>query len=316
MLRIVSLIVIICMTLFNHINQVGQSFLQRLPSKAAILTYEDKVYMGFSYKHDQNFWIEFASRGPNQLMGISKFILTPHDHTWTAEAFAQVKKEELLDACTDWIGPYMVRKGFRPSSVTPNFTGGWHALEQDTLPTARTIHYTVVGVSLVVVNRIQGYNTTGSQEDILEEHVTYTLTNRGIQVQVTTKALTDCTIERYYGLQSQNSFHDGDIIYRSSEETPYPVGASSQALAHKDVTQKDYAVYAGHKHRLQVILDTDYGLGKGHYLAEDTPYAFTVNYKKSYFNLINGRSLFLKKDETMKWRGEYSFQYIHEGMTF
>ncbi len=292
-------------------NRVGEEFIDGLPSKVAILTQEDKVYMGFSYKANEDFWIEFAPRGANNLMGISKFILTPHRNRWTMNVFKQVRKKEILDACTDWIGPYMVRKGLGPSTLDSNFTGGWHALEDDTVPTAITVKHQVVGISLVVINRIQGYNTTDSKEDILEEHVTYTVTENGIEVQVVTKALTDCTIERYYGLQSQNAFHDGKVVYRGSEDTPYAVDESSNALPHKDATEKVYSVYSmSGKHRLKVTLDTGYGLGKGDYVAEDVPYAFSLNYKKSYFNLVNSMELPLKKDDIMKWRGKYSFQYM------
>ncbi len=311
MLRIVWLIILLLFSPLSIMNGVGQGFIERLPSKVAILTQEDKAYMAFPYKANENFWVEFAPRGANNLMGISKLILTPYRHIWTMEGFEQVQKEEILDACTDWVGPYMVRKGLEPPNVKAEFTGGWHALENDTVATARTVSHQVIGTRLMVINRIQGYNTTDSKEDILEEHVTYTVTEDGINVKVIIKALTDCTIERYYGLQSQNSFHDGKIIYRGSEDTPYAPDVISYALTHKDVTEKVYSVYSKNgKHRLKVTLDAGYGLGKGDYVAKDVPYAFTVTYNKSYFNLVNSRELPMKKGETTKWRGKYSFQYM------
>lgn len=94
MLRIVSLIIILLLSPLFTMNRVGEEFIDGLPSKVAILTQEDKVYMGFSYKANEDFWIEFAPRGANNLMGISKFILTPHRNRWTMNVFKQVRKKK------------------------------------------------------------------------------------------------------------------------------------------------------------------------------------------------------------------------------
>lgn len=246
-------------------------------------------------------------------MGISKILTADHGDTWDSASFAQANKQELLDACTDWIGPYMVRKGLEPTDVKPEFTGGWHAIKDYEVMTAKTISYRLDKSGLTVINRIMGYNTVEEKEYILEEEVTYTMTNGRLAVEARTKALTDCTIERYYGLQSQNSLHMGQVVYNDSEEKVYRVDESSFSKPYTGVEDKAYTVYSEDgKHRLDVDLDEGYGLGTGEYVAENQAYAFTLSYKKSYFNLVHSKELSMKKGEVIKWRGEYRLTYIQQ----
>lgn len=48
-------------------------------------------------------------------------------------------------------------------------------------------------------------------------------------------------------------------------------------------------------------------LYKGEYITKNKPWAFTTQYNKSYFNLINGKNLVLKKGTSINLSGGYYF---------
>ena len=59
------------------------------------------------------------------------------------------------------------------------------------------------------------------------------------------------------------------------------------------------------QHRLKLVLNTGEGIGTSEYLGDGLPKAFSASYRKSYFNLVNGKELIMKKGETVFWKGSY-----------
>jgi hypothetical protein len=51
------------------------------------------------------------------------------------------------------------------------------------------------------------------------------------------------------------------------------------------------------QHQIKLALNIEEGLGSMGKLGVGTPKAFSANYRKSYFNLVNGQDLVMKKGE-------------------
>lgn len=286
----------------------------------------DNINVGYKYNETDDLWISFLPKGANSIIGIASMSTTPTETTIADDITNNSDRTELFRSCTDWIGPYIVRKGFNKPDCEPQFTGGWHGNNIDGTgePSAQMIDYSVHideyhvnhnvnklsnKVSIKVKNNIQGYNTLVTKQEILEETVAYHITKGNIEVEVTIKALEDIVIERYYGLQTQNTFFDGQLMYQGSNniflssETHKSLPKNTNCKNLVTIKSKD------DRHSLNVYLDNTYGLGKGEYVSHSNPYAFTMSYGKTYFNLVNGKELYLKKGETVRWRGKYSFEY-------
>ncbi|MCT4688600.1 hypothetical protein [Vallitalea sp.] len=285
----------------------------------------DKISIGYRYNEEEDIWIQFAKRGINELMQISNISTSPIQDNMTIYTFNKLVKVELMDSCTDWIGPYMVRKGLKKSTYKPRFTGGWHSVD-DKDGTAKMIDYSVIidgdvnnnnikkasNVTITVKNNIQGYNTLESKEEILQETVIYNINSKDIQVEVSIKALDDIVIERYYGLQTQNSLYKG-IRYEGSDDTKFDSYETSNSPPKNDNYINKFTLDSEDgMHILEAYLNNEYGLGIGEYVDESLPYAFTLSYGKSYFNIVNGKELFIKKGETAGWKGKYILRYNND----
>ncbi|MDO9039855.1 MAG: hypothetical protein Q7U65_00605, partial [Bacteroidota bacterium] len=59
------------------------------------------------------------------------------------------------------------------------------------------------------------------------------------------------------------------------------------------------------QHQLMLVLNIEEGLGVPGTLGEGKPKAFSASYGKSYFNLVNGKDLSMKKGDEVFWQGSY-----------
>ncbi|GMQ60199.1 hypothetical protein AN1V17_45990 [Vallitalea sediminicola] len=283
---------------------------------------DDRINIGYRYNDREDIWIEFAKRGINELMQISNISTSTIQNNMTLDSFNNLIKVELLDSCSDWVGPYMVRKGLDKTTEKPQFTGGWHGID-DKDETARMIDHSVKidgdinndnlqkasNVTITVKNNIQGYNTLENKEEILQETVIYNIDSKDIQVEVSIKALDDIVIERYYGLQTQNSLYK-IIRYEGSLDTKFnSYETNDSPLKQVDCINQFTLSSEDETHILEAYLNNEYGLGKGDYVDESCPYAFTLSYGKSYFNLVNSKDLYMKKGDEVGWKGRYTFRY-------
>ena len=57
---------------------------------------------------------------------------------------------------------------------------------------------------------------------------------------------------------------------------------------------------------LEAYINNDIGIGNYEYISDNTPMAFTTNYKKAYYNLVNGKDLSMNKDEKVNFIGGWS----------
>lgn len=295
---------------------------QEQPETTIVMTVKDEsghVFIDF-FSDQQNMQIGLYPCGVNQLFGIAEvsYFSNQDDHH-------QGKASLQFFSCTDWIGPYFVCSSVnRNSGLTQRFTGGWHGSNGDGtgVPTASTKSMFIRTddklqngkfemesrqIDLEVTNLIQGYDHAVAGRDLLLETVHYRITpDRKIDLDVTIKALDDVEIQRYYGLQSQNFPIFDSVGYASNERVINTAMVNTNSSCSSNSGLNTIMLTdAGSGHRLRLVLNTNEGLGTADYVAPGVPRAFSASYRKSYFNLINGKELVLKKGEKVFWKGAY-----------
>jgi hypothetical protein len=283
-----------------------------------VKNYEGHIHIGY-FSKDGNMQISFYPCGVNQLFGIAKvcYYATLNNHY---QDLASVS----YNSSTDWIGPYQVCCAPSiQSGIVRKFTGGWHGGNGDGTgtPTASTIEVNMAvdgenltgnferncnQVDLIVTNLIQGYDFSLTNKTLLKEIVRYNIkNNRQIDVQVTIEALEDLVIQRYYGLQSQNFALFDSVKYladlRAINGDLINVNSSCRS---NDGVNTILLTDNEKQHQLKLVLNLEEGLGLGN-LGVGTPRAFSASYRKSYFNLVNGIDLNLKKGEKVFWKGAW-----------
>jgi hypothetical protein len=284
-----------------------------------VKNYEGHVFIDF-FNDEQNMQIGFYPCGVNQLFGIAEvsYFLNQADHH-------QGKACLRFPSCTDWIGPYFACSSVnRDSGLPQKFTGGWHGSNGDGTgsPTASTKNVFIRTdeklqngnfemecreIDIEVTNFIQGYDHAVTGRDLLKETVHYRITpDRKTGLHVTIEALDDVVIQRYYGLQSQNFSIFDSVKYAADEQIIHvaAVDQDSRCSLNEGINTIILADKEG-KHKLRLVLNTREGLGTCEYTGESLPRTFSAGYRKSYFNLVNGKELVLKKGEKVFWKGSY-----------
>ena len=282
---------------------------------------EGHIHIGF-FAEDKNMEISFYSCGVNQLFGIAKVRyfsnLTDHHQNRASNEF---------NSATDWIGPYFVCGDENIHAGLPQkFTGGWHGSNGDGTgnATASTNSVTIFVnekkmtgnferdaqlVDLVITNFIRGYDYSLSGKNLLRETVRYAVTpDRRIDVHVSIEALEDLRIQRYYGLQSQNFAIFDSVKYVAGQRiiNTEVVGANSRCRLN-DGVNTIILCSRDNQHQLKLELNTREGLGTFDYLGTGLPKVFSASYRKSYFNLVSGKELKMKRGEQVYWKGSYFF---------
>ncbi len=305
------------LVLLTAVNVHGQ---EKLSQKMHVSYLDDRLKILFTGDKKQTN-IQFFPCGVNQIYAIGQ--VDYYDSIYSDE---NAKPDFSYQSGTDWIGPYFVcLSGNTNKGLPQRFTGGWHGSNGDGIgkPTAQTQSVkitangkTVLGnfngifdsLQVEVINFIQGFDDSTFSRPILKEKVNYTLTpDARIHVKVVITALTDITIQRYYGMQSVNFAIFDSVTYASShlQLNTAPIKANSRCSSN-DKTNTILLKDISGKHHLKLVLGNS-GLGDFEHLAEELPKAFSAAYGKSYFNLIHGKDLSLKEGESVFWEGTYYF---------
>jgi hypothetical protein len=234
--------------------------------------------------------------------------------------------EDQLITASDWIGPMIIHALDNTNgNVEEMFTGGWHGSNGDHTgnPTAKSIRMTLLvaenpihkkgyflakQLTLEVTNQIMAYNT--DERYVIEEKVTYTINpDKKIDISVELIAMENVRIDRYYGMQLilPDKFNiisylrNGDLLHQFNHlENPY--NASYTPV--DEIIIEDIAS----EHRILASINLESDINNFAHKAEEHPYAFTTDDRKSYFNLVNGKPLYLKKGESYQWNGRYRFE--------
>jgi hypothetical protein len=309
---------------------------KNLNTSLCVYKKDDLVRVAFNYSKDKDMWIDIKKSGPNSLPQIYKF--------WKVTNFSPGVDNDLrnsrLNARTfftsysDFVGPITVKslKEKNSESIVPFFTGGYHIYTEDGRKylTAKNIGYTVKSgeniisdneiapvkeVEIKVVNAIQGYNTVNAFSDgrsVLKEEVTYRITGNKIYVHNKITSLEDAEISLYYGLQTIDKPWNEEIRYFNGDKILISSGLvrSSSGWKKIDPLVNKFQIRRGSDIAV-VEMDNSFGLGKREYVEYNKPLAFKESYGKSYFNLINGRNLVLRKGQSVEFRGSYTFSSLN-----
>lgn len=285
-----------------------------------------RVIFDSDEKHEV--FIDFNHIGPNSIMGIESLGLIKKEFSIKSIMSGNIENE-LMESCTDWIGPMIVRSADHTlnSKYIPEFTGGWHTVVRNGMEvktgSTSSVSYYIDGkllkndtktygntVEIIVTNLISGYNQVDFDKkgEIVKEIVTYKIVRGVVNVSVTLEALNDLIIERYYGLQTQNSLWD-KVTYISSDksiESSYETDVDNCSALRSDgkIVFSEFKLDSN-LINLIVCLDTSFGLGNFENLQIGLPYIFTKKYGKTYFNLINGNPVTLSKGQRIQWQGSY-----------
>lgn len=284
-----------------------------------VKNYEGHIHIGF-LGADKNMQISFYPCGVNQLFALAKV-----SYFSGRTAYNQGVASSEFSSCTDWVGPYYVCSASSANpGLTPKFTGGWHGSNGDGTgsPTALTseVSFVVDGekasgnferncnqVDLYVTNIIHGYDYSQTNKNLLKETVHYSIKpNRQIDVQVRIEALENIVIQRYYGLQSQNFALFDQVSYIADQQVINTAVINIDSRCSTNEGINTILLNSNkNQHQLRLVLNTTEGLGVSGNLGSGVPKAFSASYRKSYFNLINGKDLPMKKGEEVYWKGSY-----------
>lgn len=273
---------------------------------------------------DDVFTLEIGEGGINSLMGVKSITFASRSIEDSSQETVPVLTAFQLG--TDWVGPYIVedlKNGV--SSEEPSFTGGWHGktVEEKELGTAtlESVKILMDGVVAlpgqsyvgeeVVVEAIHLINGFDTDYPVIKEKVTYRIYDRTVVVSVEGEALSDISIMKYYGLQSQNGLWKGDVlyVYEDGSSESYSQETSSHSKTKKDLQLGKVSVVSLEgDHVLEMFLNHSEGLGDLDHIGENEPQCFTQDYGKTYFNLINGKNLILVSGERYSWEGSYVFK--------
>lgn len=280
---------------------------------------EGRIQIGL-FSNNKNMEISFFPGGVNHLFGIGKV-----SYYASRTDYLQGKTLVEFSSCTDWVGPYFVCSASSVNAgISQKFTGGWHGSNGDGtgLPTASTSKARFIidrkeisgnfeqncnQVDLFITNLIHGYDYPETNTSLLKENVHYSIKPDGkIDVEVKIEALEDAVIQRYYGLQCQHFSVFDRVHYLAGQQTVNTEGVNmdSRCLTNNGINTI-LLKSADNRHQLRLTLDITRGLGTFENLENGKPKAFSASYGKSYFNLINGKNLIIKKGHEVFWKGSY-----------
>ncbi len=312
------LIIIIICILTGLLTQTNMAT-NNAPEQAVVWQ-GSNVYVAFKHTPKVDMQLVFGPCGVNNSFNLKAIYLT--NNSSRVNPWITGKSKLFLKSNTDWLGPYVVKSLTKGDKSRPAFTGGWHGSNGNGtgVATSKMISLSVKvngkniskdktyygNVEVNVENLIQAYNTVKSGICVLKESVKLSFTPKKVAITVTTTALEDVLLEKYYGLQVQASSWRGPIVYSNEKKGIYGKYSDS-GPASKSIADSFTITSLNGAYTLKAKIDREYGLGKLEYLSPNLPSAFAESYGKAYFNLINGKPVKLLKGKSIGWKGSYEF---------
>lgn len=314
---LVFLAIIYSILYFHSISFADQgNFIQK------VIKQGDDVVISFRYQKNTDMHVVIGKCGINQMVNFKKIYLEKNS-TDEVSPFIGKKAQLFMQACTDWLGPYMVKALDNGDGGGCAFTGGWHSIKRDNryYKTGMTFTFEVRSnddilkenivtngaVIIQITNLIQGYNTIKSERGLLREEIQIEADNGQFNINVKTTALEDILLMKYYGLQTQNYGWKGGIQYNNGDMNS--IKKYSESGPKKDVgVMNSFSLWSeDKKHILFCSINENIGIGTFKNIPDNLPTIFTESYGKTYFNLINGGGVHLSSGENITLEGRYVF---------
>lgn len=287
---------------------------------------DDTIQTVFKYSPAQDFVMVLEKRGPNQIFNISTPRAIANKEAKVSDDLASSTNLYTSLGVSDWFGPHVVNAASNADGDRQwgEFTGGSHSYlnneSSGSSATGRTdsIRLMVDGkeygsfsgyaerIDIYWDNYIQAANTKkkdGSGREVLIEHYHMSFDGRLWNVECDIEFLENVVWSLYYGMQCVYADWNQSIRYGEGEWIP--LTGNTQA----DDKTCDTMVLKRGNHYLEMHLDNDYGLGDRDFIGGTRPGAFTQDYGKAYFQLVNGVQKRMEAGTTVSYRGYYRFYY-------
>lgn len=277
----------------------------------------------FSYSATKDMIIEWSPLKNNELTHFSKWYFQDKGSEWD-----DFKGMQVMATGTDWVSPYGLMATENTVSSKSFTVGGAHGTDGGTgFPTARhqSTRVLVDGVeipdgipakskevTIIAEHYVFASNvidiTNGNARDVMRELVTYTITPNNIQISTELKALEDCKITRYAGLQATkvggywSKFYamlDKPVVYNTTDTTE---GATKPK---EKVNTDRFVMYGGND--TVVCYMNKFDLGDKRYIPDSEPCVYWTGGEngKLYMHNIK-QDVPLKKGESLFYSGGYT----------
>lgn len=323
--------------ILDRYGKIPSSFLNTLtPMYVRYNPVDKRTIIASKYNKDKDLWLTILPCGCSLLPQLHNMYLVDNTQQYVNGDLSNIPSTPWYAACSDWVGPYFAPRavnnadGDNPDSY--KIMGGWHGYngDQTGAATATNLKYEVyadnvlisgsnditVGaniVKVVVVNNIKGSNTVkadGTGRDILQERITYTFNCGEIYIDAEITALEDMSIQKYYGIQTNNGNWNNSCFYVDDPEHLVPFDPKNVTVlgATKANGNKCHEIHLEKDgHRLEAFIVDGYGLGRLDDLGDNYYPVHTQSYGKSYFYLLSNKNLIA--NQKMFYRGGYRFYY-------
>ncbi|QWH11960.1 hypothetical protein EXW38_11550 [Bacillus mycoides] len=292
-------------------------------NEVAVVKSGTTISAKFYYSSTKDMIIEWSPLKNNSFTHFSKWYFQDKGRAWNDFTGAQA-----MTTGTDWVSPYGLMAENNPVSSKSFTVGGAHGTEGTTgFPTGRNQSTKVLvdGVEVTDGVSMNGNEVTiiaehyvfasnvidtsnGNARDVLRELVTYTVTPNNIQISTELKALEDCKITRYAGLQATKTagywskFYamlDKVAVYNTTDTTEGATEPKSK------VNTDRFILYGGVD--TVVCYMNRFGIGDKRYVADTDSYVYWTGgeFGKLYMHNIK-QEVPLKAGESLFYSGGYT----------
>ncbi|HHT7172080.1 TPA: hypothetical protein ACTZ3H_002772 [Bacillus cereus] len=292
-------------------------------NEVAVIKSGNKISVKFYYSSTKDMVIEWAPLKNNNFTHFSKWYFQDKGRAWDDFSGTQA-----MATGTDWVSPYGLMAVNNTVSSASFTVGGAHGTEGGTgFPTGRnqstkvlvdgmevTDGIAVKGSEIAIIAEHYVFasnviNTaTGAARDVLRELVTYTVTPNNVQISTELRALEDCKLTRYAGLQATKtggywtrfySMLDKATIYNTTDTTE---GAT---LPKEQVNTDRFILFGGND--TVVCYMNKFGIGDKRYILDTDPYVYWTGgeFGKLYMHNIK-QEVPLKAGESLFYSGGYT----------
>ncbi|QWH10359.1 DUF2479 domain-containing protein [Bacillus mycoides] len=309
---------------YFHKKSVAQTVTESLKkNEVSVLKSGSTIKAKFYYSDSKDMIIEWAPLKNNKFTHFSKWYFQDKGRAWNDFSGTQT-----MATATDWVSPYGLMAVNNTVSTASFTVGGAHGTEGGTgFPTGRNQSTKVLvdGVEVIDGVAVKGSEiaiiaehyvfasnvinaTMGAARDVLRELVTYTVTPNNVQISTELRALEDCKITRYAGLQGTkvggywNKFYammDKVAIYDTAD-------IAEGATEPKGKVNTDRFIMFGGSDTVVCYMNR-FGIGDKRYVSDSNPYVYWTGgeFGKLYMHNIK-QEVPLKAGESLFYSGGYT----------
>ncbi|EJR56210.1 hypothetical protein IIM_01302 [Bacillus cereus VD107] len=292
-------------------------------NEVAVIKSGTTISTKFSYSSTKDMIIEWAPLKNNKFTHFSKWYFQDRGRAWNDFTGTQA-----MATATDWVSPYGLMAVNNTISSKSFTVGGAHGTEGTTgFPTGRNQSTKVLvdGVEITDGVVIKGNEITiiaehyvfasnvidtsnGNARDVLRELVTYTVTPNNVQISTELRAMEDCKITRYAGLQGTKTGGYWTKFYSMMDKVAVygTTDTSEGATEPKSKVNTDRFVLFGGNDTVVCYMNK-FGIGDKRYIPDTEPDVYWTGgeFGKIYMHNIK-QEVSLNAGDTLYYSGGYT----------